>query len=877
MTNKKSTKKALLMSVLSLLLCFSMLVGTTFAWFTDSVESGKNIIAAGNLDVELNHADKGTANVLSEVNGTTPLFDDVVLWEPGAVVYETLQVVNAGTLALKYNLTLNVLSETVVDGNKLSDVIMVGVVDGALTTDTTREGLVNAVSEWTPLSAFSLKQNGVKLEVGGEDTLTVVLYWAPNTAEIDNKYNVKNEALNLEIGVTLTATQVEAESDSFNDKYDEGAKVPNSSTTTSYTTANSDGSASMTVMDAPATESKRTSVDAPAGAFNAGDKVEVAVTTTNSLFNVTANGGVVAALDVVMKVNDQETHGDLTSGVYTVTTYISKGLTEVAVAYTGTDGKDQPTLVSYDPETGKLVFTTNHFSEYAVSGKALAYDAANDTAVNDVEEIVEAAKDNNTTVIIPEENKAVVAEEIKTAVANGTITESDADVADKIMNVAQIGETTYASLAEALAAANDGETITLLKNVQMSADKTIFVTKKITLDLNGYTIAGISNKTDSNRNLFSVEKNGVLTVKNGVITVEHVGNNMGWSSSTNVFNVTAGGVLNISNATIENLGGSDMAFGVHLNNWGEVTLNVENSTIKSTYCAIRVFNSGNDMNNVTIKNSTIHTEGNRAFWVHNYTGDNALLNFDIFGNGNTYVAKTNTLGAPIRYGFDKPVYYTADGAVVVTTADELIAALAAGKNVVFGNDITMKAAGSNAYGKTGITVNGQVLDGNGYTLKVTGAGGTWDSAIFIKSGTVKNITVAGPMRGIFTSDSANGDIYLNNVTFSDVVYTFNSDGTSKTREGGVYITNCNMNGWTSFSDTHTEVVFTNCSFAKGSGYQFARPYNATQFVNCSFAENFTMDPRAAVTFENCTLNGVALTADNLATLVTSKIQNATVK
>ena len=57
MTNAKSTKKALIASVLSLVLCFTMLLGTTFAWFTDSVTSSNNIIKAGNLDVEMYWAD----------------------------------------------------------------------------------------------------------------------------------------------------------------------------------------------------------------------------------------------------------------------------------------------------------------------------------------------------------------------------------------------------------------------------------------------------------------------------------------------------------------------------------------------------------------------------------------------------------------------------------------------------------------------------------------------------------------------------------------------------------------------------------------------------------------------------------------------------
>ena len=53
MTKRRSTKNALISSVLALVLCFTMLLGTTYAWFTDSVTSATNIIAAGNLDIEL--------------------------------------------------------------------------------------------------------------------------------------------------------------------------------------------------------------------------------------------------------------------------------------------------------------------------------------------------------------------------------------------------------------------------------------------------------------------------------------------------------------------------------------------------------------------------------------------------------------------------------------------------------------------------------------------------------------------------------------------------------------------------------------------------------------------------------------------------------
>ena len=207
----------------------------------------------------------------------------------------------------------------------------------------------------------------------------------------------------------------------------------------------------------------------------------------------------------------------------------------------------------------------------------------------------------------------------------------------------------------------------------------------------------------------------------------------------------------------------------------------------------------------------------------------------------------------------------------VYTAEELVAALKANENVFFANDITV-AATSGGYNKAGILQNKcQTIDGNGYTLTVTGAGATWDCAIYTNGGVIKNLTVAGAMRGIFTA-GLNSDLYIDNVTFKNVIYTFNSDDGNK--QYGVYVSNSTVNGWTSFSNVHKEVVFTNCSFGKGSGYAFCRPYNVCSFVNCEFSEGYEIDARGVSTFDNCTLNGVAVTAENIATLVTGNITNA---
>ena len=153
MTNTKQTKRALLTSAMALFLCFAMLLGTTYAWFTDSVKSGNNIITAGNLDIELEYATvkNGTMSDWKKVAGSTEIFDPNALWEPGRVEVVYLKVSNLGKLALKYQLGVNVNGETagtnVYDREfKLSDYLVFKVVEmnDALTTYDTYADAVTA-------------------------------------------------------------------------------------------------------------------------------------------------------------------------------------------------------------------------------------------------------------------------------------------------------------------------------------------------------------------------------------------------------------------------------------------------------------------------------------------------------------------------------------------------------------------------------------------------------------------------------------------------------------------------------------------------------------------------------------------------------------
>ena len=311
---------------------------------------------------------------------------------------------------------------------------------------------------------------------------------------------------------------------------------------------------------------------------------------------------------------------------------------------------------------------------------------------------------------------------------------------------------------------------------------TVAAKKVLTIDLNGKMLSATSKQTGKNYNMFDVR--GTLTVQNGTMEYKHKGDNMGWNNSTNLFNVTAGGVLNLNGITAKNLGGSDMAFVAHLNNWGEATLNVENSILESTYIAVRVFNSGYDMNNVTIKNSTL--KGKYCFWVHNYkgagdsVGTDETLNLDIYNNENTFEC---TGKAPILYGFANPIYYDAYGyefvaegvgldakgsyqiynaeglkwvAEQVNTMEHYVnqsANIFDGKVVCLANDIDLSGAewtpiGDYAFSRT--SFNG-TFDGKGYTVsnfKVTKPV-KWPEKVTEASygffgnvkGTIKNLTV----------------------------------------------------------------------------------------------------------------------------------------
>ena len=229
MKSKKTTRRALLTSMLSLLLCVSMLVGSTFAWFTDSVTSKNNIIQSGNLDVELYYQVEGQTD-WTKVTDTTNIFKENALWEPGHTEVVKLKVVNEGTLALKYQLGVNIVSETEStnvknEPLKLSDHIKFGIVDGAQTY--TRDTAVAAVDATATALNKAYSSDVIKLlpktdtNADNVDIVTLVVYM-PTTVGNEANYAKGAAVPTINLGINLYATQVEAEMDSFGNDYDEG-------------------------------------------------------------------------------------------------------------------------------------------------------------------------------------------------------------------------------------------------------------------------------------------------------------------------------------------------------------------------------------------------------------------------------------------------------------------------------------------------------------------------------------------------------------------------------------------------------------------------------------------------------------------------------
>ena len=356
MTSSKSTKRALLTSALAIVMCVAMLIGTTFAWFTDTASTAVNKIQSGKLDVALEMSTDG-ANWES-AEGKTLTFKtqdnraaDKILWEPGCT-YELpkLRVVNNGNLALKYKIQI-----TGIQGDaKLNKVIDWTINDNAI--NLTEEHLL-AGQKGDP---FTIK--GHMQETAGNDYQKL---------SIDG------------IGITVYATQYNHENDSYGPDYDQYADMTPDNldklllvNLTSPVAKDAEGNITDTTISNTVDEDINYenpnftfAAEIPAAAIDP-DASELKVTVTPKTaapagISVSSDQGV---MPYEIKIEGIKADNDV---VIPVVFYIGKNLKNVKVYHNTTElipnygGEDWESF-GYNPNTGFLAVSPKSFSPFTV-------------------------------------------------------------------------------------------------------------------------------------------------------------------------------------------------------------------------------------------------------------------------------------------------------------------------------------------------------------------------------------------------------------------------------------------------------------------------------------------------------------------------------
>ena len=223
MNNKRATKRALLTSVMALAMCVVMLVGTTFAWFTDTASTGVNKIQAGNLDVELQMKDSGGNWVKAE--GETLNWvkaegheNEQILWEPGCTYkLPELRIVNKGNLALKYKISISGAKDATPENDK-NDLKLLDVIDWTY----------NVSGAGGDATAELGTERHLVAKTGEADVFDTLTIKGQMQKSAGNDY----QGMAIEgIAITVVATQDTVESDSFGNEYDKDAEYPISVTT----------------------------------------------------------------------------------------------------------------------------------------------------------------------------------------------------------------------------------------------------------------------------------------------------------------------------------------------------------------------------------------------------------------------------------------------------------------------------------------------------------------------------------------------------------------------------------------------------------------------------------------------------------------------
>ena len=589
MTNSKTTKSALFSSVIALVLCFTMLLGTTFAWFTDSVTSSGNIIQTGTLDVEMHWAE-GKADPNADNTAWTDASAGAIFtndkWEPGYVEVRHIKISNVGTLALKYQLHIYANG----DVSDLADVVDVYFVDPAVqVADRTALDGIDPVGTLTEVLAGMPGNASGDLQADEVDTITLALKMRENAG---NEY--QNKEIGSDFVIQLLATQLTSETDSFDDQYDANAEfLPVNESAAIVNNNGTLGEAVVFTAKMPYGDMK---VTVPAGAqlFSA-DVSSLKLTVKNA-----ANG-----------YNGQLTANQVATGyeIYVdgIADYINPfvnasgraiyNYSDIKVELSiGADRKDvkvykdgmmpSNTWASYDSATGVVTFSADYFTPFSQAKKSnitVVY-----TKLSEAEKQLNEALENIT---------AGDSVTINSTADNTVYVNNIADALNGSSNIILVGNG-----ADNTTVASNGVTVTA--DALTVKDMTIQSVGTTTIKGNNTTIEGVkyqsagtdygltvsgSDTTIKNTTVEgAMATQGLLLIASGSDTTASVTNVSGltiteadslWGSSSGFVFKNMNGTTNLSNSTIK-VKGSAVSFGPS-NSTVRGYANVSNSTFDS--------------------------------------------------------------------------------------------------------------------------------------------------------------------------------------------------------------------------------------------------------------------------------------------------------
>ena len=371
----KSTKRSLFTSVIALILCLSMLSGTTFAWFTDITTSKNNVVQTGELNAEMYYADSlldANSDQWKSADGVPVFTYDK--WEPGYTDIKYIKIANEGNLSFKWKLTIESENEV----GKLAEVIDVYYVNPVTSEITSLNGLTSAgilgdvIENRTATEGIILPTGETSNEYDAGYTILAIAFHMQEDA--GNEY--QEESVGAGFSLKLLATQFTYESDAFGSEYDSDATFPEiqgfdlifdvpvvNGAVSTDTTAQGAGY----------------SVTVPAGVKTKGGQLGATVTVKNSSdANLTLNENevmlpldvhveglaedntvpVIINLGVVMPVG-------LNIGNYTLY-HVEDGVSNAMTAVSSVAELDTHNDFYYDPTTGEVTVAMKSFSEVAL-------------------------------------------------------------------------------------------------------------------------------------------------------------------------------------------------------------------------------------------------------------------------------------------------------------------------------------------------------------------------------------------------------------------------------------------------------------------------------------------------------------------------------